>query len=380
MTVGSSTLDVGTKAFTLQNIKGEKLIIAALLMAILAYAIEHTLVSHGQVPALIATFALIGAIILTAIRVAHHAEVLAEKVGDPYGTMILTTAAVLVEVVILAIMMMNNPSPTLARDTIYACLQIDMNMIIGLAALFGGFKHGEQPYNDDSGRSYVIMIMAAVGISMVIPKFVTIEHWKSFSVFTIISMVVLYSLFLRMQTKEHSYFFSYNYEKSKHRQEMAQHDLEQEHESTSFSAVMLIAGIIVTGLLAEVMSKAMNVGLEGSGFPPIFAGLVVALISASPEILTAMRAAMDNKMQVVVNIALGASLSTVILTIPVIELISLFTGHEIDMALTPVQMAMVGLTLVISALNVSDGESNAIEGGVHFVLFATFIYLSFIGL
>jgi Ca2+:H+ antiporter len=379
MTVGSSSA-VGEGPFSLTNFKGEKLILAGFLVAILGYAVEHALVGNGQVFAMVATVLLIGTIIMIAMRVAHHAEVLAEKVGEPYGTMILTLAAVLVEVVILAIMMIHNPSPTLARDTIVSAIHIDVNLLFGLAALLGGFKHGEQVYNDNSGRSYVVMIMAAIGISMVVPKFVDVQHWKALSIFTIGSMVILYALFLRMQTKEHNYFFSYNYEKSKKRQVMAEQHIEEKHESFRFSVAMLVCGIIVTGLLAEVMSKTMTVGLEGSGLPPIFAGMVVALISASPEIMTALKAAMDNKMQVVVNVALGASLSTVILTIPVIEFISLFTGHDVDMAMTPVQMALMGITLVITALNISDGESNAIEGGVHFVLFATFIFLSFIGM
>lgn len=366
--------------FSLRSFKGEKLIIGAFITAIIAYMIEHTLIGNGQTIARISTFILIAVIILAAIRVAHHAEVLAEKVGDPYGTMILTTAAVMVEVVILAIMMNHNPSPTLARDTIYAALFFDLNMIIGLAALFGGFKHGEQVFNDDSGRSYSVMIIVAIGISMVIPKFVPVEHWQSYSVFTIVLMVSLYGLFLRMQTKEHSYFFSYNYEKTKKKQELAEQHIKPEYEHPLFSAVMLIAGLIVTGILAETMSQTMNIGLEGTGVPPIFGGIVVALISASPEILTAMRAALENKYQVTVNIGYGASLATVLLTVPVIELVALCTGHDIDMSLTPIQMAMVGITLAVAALNVSDGETNAIEGSVHFVLFATFIFLSCIGL
>lgn len=377
-----------------QRIINEKLIILSALIALIAYPLEHMLVSHGKGVAGLATAILVGAIIATAIRVAHHAEVLAEKVGDPYGTMILTLAAVLVEVVILAIMMQHNPSPTLARDTIYAALCLDINAILGLAALVGGLKHGEQIYNHDSGRVYVVMIITAISVSMAVPAFLPTGQWKAYSVFTIFTMILLYALFLRMQTKEHSYFFNYNYEKHEAKKRAEQAKAEKrtitvespeevddfEHESTKFSIIMMIVGIIWTGILAEIMSKTMGVSIEGSGFPPIFAALVVAGISASPEVLTAMRAAMKDRYQQTLNIALGASLSTVILTVPVIEAIALYNNQDIEMALTPSQGLMLGVTLVVAGMNVSDGETNAIEGMTHFVLFMTFIMLCFLGL
>ena len=136
---------------------------------------------------------------------------------------------------------------------------------------------------------------------------------------------------------------------------------------------------MLIGLLSEVMAKTLETGLAGTGAPPILAPLIVATISASPEILTALRAALANRMQPVVNIALGASLSTVVLTVPVIEALALFTHHPIQMALTVPQMVMTLLTLLVATINIHDGETNAIEGLTHFVLFAAFLMLSAIG-
>jgi len=136
---------------------------------------------------------------------------------------------------------------------------------------------------------------------------------------------------------------------------------------------------VLIGLLSEVMAKTLETGLAGTGAPPILAPLVVATISASPEILTALRAALANRMQPVVNIALGASLSTVVLTVPVIEALALFTHHPIQMALSVPQMVMTLLTLLVATINIHDGETNAIEGLTHFVLFAAFLMLSAIG-
>jgi Ca2+:H+ antiporter len=357
----------------------EKFLLLAIIAACVAYPLEHAMLAHGHGVALAAGLALIAAIICASLRVAHHAELLAHKVGDPYGTMILTLAAVLVEVVILAIMMSNEPSPTLVRDTIYSAVMLDINGILGLAALMGGLKHGEQSYNDDSARSYSVMILTAMGVSMVVPEFIPEVDWKLYSAFTIGAMLLLYGLFLRMQVGPHSYFFSYSYPEKKRRRADSSTEAEPQVNLT-WSIGLLVFGVVVIGALAEVMSKAMDLGLEGSGAPPVMTAILVAAISAAPEILTALRAALANRMQSVVNIALGASLSTVILTVPVMEALALYTGQPFQMAMTPVQTVMIFITLLVSAINLNDGETNAIEGMTHFVLFATFIMLSLLGL
>ena len=361
-----------------QTLKDEAFLVAALVVAGLAYSLEGYLVHDGRVIAMAATAVLVLTIVLASVRVAHHAEILAEKVGDPYGTMILTLSAVLVEVVILGIMMSHEPSPTLVRDTIYAAVMLDLNGILGLAALLGGLRHGEQPYNDDSARTYSVMILTAMGVSMVVPEFIPRDDWRMYSAFTIGAMLLLYGVFLRMQVGAHSYFFSYSYPEKRKRKK--QPDAEHPPTSRSRSIILLCVGVVLIGALAEVMSQTLSVGLKGSGAPPMLAALVVAAISASPEILTALRAALANRMQSVVNIALGASLSTVILTVPVMEALALYSGQPFQMAMTPVQTVMVFITLIVAAINLNDGETNAIEGMTHFVLFATFIMLSLIGL
>jgi Ca2+:H+ antiporter len=359
-------------------LKQEKFLLLAVIAACLAYFFEHQLLGHGHTVALLAGAALVVFIVCASMRVAHHAELLAEKFGDPYGTMILTLSAVLVEVVILAIMMSNEPSPTLVRDTIYSAVMLDINGILGLAALMGGLKHGEQSYNDDSARSYSVMILTAMAVSMVVPEFIPESKWKVYSAFTIGAMVLLYGLFLRMQVGPHSYFFSYSYPDKKRRKD--QPEQEGTPVNLTLSIATLVFGVVVIGALAEVMSKTIDLGLEGSGAPPVMTAILVAAISAAPEILTALRAALANRMQSVVNVALGASLSTVILTVPVMEAMALYTGQPFQMAMTPVQTVMVFVTLLVSAINLNDGETNAIEGMTHFVLFATFVMLSLLGM
>jgi Ca2+:H+ antiporter len=358
-------------------------LLVALVALLVAWPLEHAIVDAGQATSLATSVLLIGAILFASVRVAHHAETLAERLGEPYGTMVLTLSAVLVEVVILAIIMNESPSPTLARDTIYSAVMLDINALLGLSALLGGLRHGEQPYNVDSGNTYVVMILTGMGVSMVLPAFVPAAHWQAYSVFTIVVMVLLYGLFLRLQTGRHSYFFSYSYAQKPHAAGAPAH--EEGHDAGHGSGglaqplIGIGAGIVLIGLLSEVMAKTLETGLAGTGAPPILAPLVVATISASPEILTSLRAALANRMQPVVNIALGASLSTVVLTVPVIEALALATHHPIAMALTVPQMVMVFLTLLVATINIHDGETNAIEGLTHFVLFAAFLMLSAVG-
>ncbi len=359
-------------------LKQEKFLLLAVIATCFAYPLEHQLLAHGHTIALLSGIALVVFIVCASMRVAHHAELLAEKVGDPYGTMILTLSAVLVEVVILAIMMSNEPSPTLVRDTIYSAVMLDINGILGLAALMGGLKHGEQAYNDDSARSYSVMILTAMAVSMVVPEFIPESKWKIYSAFTIGAMVLLYGLFLRMQVGPHSYFFSYSYPDKKRRKDQPEQQSEPVNLPLSIGTLMF--GVVIIGALAEVMSKTVDLGLEGSGAPPVMTAILVAAISAAPEILTALRAALANRMQSVVNVALGASLSTVILTVPVMEAMALYTGQPFQMAMTPVQTVMIFVTLLVSAINLNDGQTNAIEGMTHFVLFATFVMLSLLGL
>jgi len=245
-------------------LKTEKFLILGALIAGAAFFSEHLILESGQGVSLIAGLCLIAVIIMVSLRVAHHAEVLAEKVGEPYGTMILTLSAVLVEVIILIMMLSHTSSPTLARDTIYSAVMIDMNGILGLAAILGGLRHGEQPYNVDSGNTYIVMILTGMGISMVVPEFIPSHHWQVFSVFTICSMLLLYGIFLRLQTTRHSYFFSYTYAETG--------DTEHKHHgSTAGSVTALVIGVILIGILAEVMAKTMDRGLTGTGVPPIVA-------------------------------------------------------------------------------------------------------------
>ena len=183
----------------------------SLFLAIITFFVihhfEHTLV-ESTIGNLIGFAILFSVIMYAAMSVAHHAEMLAEKFGEPYGTLILTFSAVVVEIVIIVIMMMHAENATLARDTIYAAIMLDINGLLGLAAIIGGIKYGEQPYNVDSSNSYLSMLLVAIGIAMVLPHFIGTEFSNVYLMFTVISFILLYVTFTRIQLKSHKYFLN----------------------------------------------------------------------------------------------------------------------------------------------------------------------------
>ena len=357
----------------MKYLRSEFPIVIALIILALGFTLEHAAVEQGSAALWGLLLVILAAIIAVAFRIAHHAEVLAMRFGEPYGTLILTLAAVSVEVVILIVLLQGNPNPTLARDTVFAAVMFDINGILGLAAIVGGLKHGSAKYNVDSANSFIAMLLVAIGIGMFIPDFVPESQWQIYSVFSVGVMAIMYLAFLRLQTVEHRRFFEYTDITDEEAHDLA-------HSPNALHVGVMLGAIVLVGLLSEVLSVLLDAGLSGSGLPKSIPAVLVALISASPEILTALRAAQKDRMQTTVNIALGASLATVLLTLPVIETIALLSGERIEMALTPVQAGMLLLTFLTVMNNLHDGETNAIEGISHFALFAAFIALVMMGL
>jgi Ca2+:H+ antiporter len=253
---------------------------------------------------------------------------------------------------------------------------LDINGLLGLAAIIGGIKYGEQPYNVDSSNSYLSMLLVAIGIAMVLPHFIGAEFTNTYLMFTVISFVLLYITFTRIQLKSHKYFFEYKHSKAKN--DDSEHVETHGEINAWYHASSLVAYIVAIGALAEVLSVFMGNTLATYELPLAIGAVGVALISASPELIVAVRAALDNRMQTVINIALGASLATILLTIPAVIIVSYFMGMELTLAITPVQGVMLGLTLLVSIVNFNDGETNVLEGFLHFILFIVFAFLLFV--
>jgi len=352
----------------------EYALFVSIISLILFSLYEHTLIETiwGNITGFLILF---GVIIYASLSVAHHAEALAEKFGEPYGTLILTISAVTVEVLIIAIMMLHSHNPQLARDTIYSAIMLDINGLLGVSAIIGGIKFGEQPYNIDSSNSYISMLLVAIGISMILPHFIVGED-KIFLFLNFIAgiFIILYIVFSRIQLIKHKYFFEYKYDK----EQINHSHINKKNINGWYHSILLVIYIVIIGFLAELLSVFMNNNLQELGLPMSIGALGVAIISASPELIVAIRASLDNRMQTVINIALGASLATILLTVPAVIIVSRVAGLSIDLAITPLQGLLLGLTLIVSIVNFNDGETNMLEGFLHFILFVVFGFMLFL--
>jgi Ca2+:H+ antiporter len=317
-------------------------------------------------------------IIYAALGVVHHAELLAYKFGEPYGTMILTLSAVTVEIIMIATMMMHGDAdPAIARDTIFSTLMILLNGLTGLIMLIGGIKYGEQKYNIKSTNSFFSMIIGIVGIGLFLPLAIPEARSAFYETFLIFICILLYIFFLRMQSKEHNYYFKFDSGKKNITGEN-EHLPAKKNISTFYNFAMLLATIASISLLAESLSVFVDDGIDKLQMPPGVAGLIIAIIIVSPEALTAIRAGLNNDMQRVVNISLGSMLSTVSLTIPAVLIVGLLIKQDVQLGLEPIQAAMVVTSLLVGMLTSKDGESNALQGFIHFMLFITFVFLIFV--
>ncbi len=357
----------------LKNIYKEYALFVTLISLIMFTIYEQTL-THTSIGNIIGFIVLFAIIIYASLAVAHHAEALADKFGEPYGTLILTMSAVTVEVMIIAIMMLHSHNPTLARDTIYSAIMLDINGLLGVAAIIGGLKFGEQPYNIDSSNSYLSMLIVAIGISMVLPHFINEAHIPMFMLFIVVVFILLYLVFTKVQLKNHKYFFEY----TENQESIETTTVSHEDINGWYHSTLLAIYIAMIGFLSEILSVFMENNLQELGLPISIGAVGVAIISASPELIVAFRAALENRMQTVVNIALGASLATILLTVPSVIIISMIAGLNIKLAITPVQELLFGLTLLVSIVNFNDGETNMLEGFLHFILFIVFTFVLFI--
>ncbi|MCI0449848.1 MAG: calcium:proton antiporter [Chlorobi bacterium] len=355
---------------------------AAFLLAILTLIISSVIgnspfIKQSFPAEAILFFLVFGVIIFAAIGVVHHAELLAYKLGEPFGTMILTLSAVTVEIIMVSVMMLHGDNDTeVARDTIFSTLMILLNGLTGLIMLLGGLKYSEQKYNIKSANSFFSMIFAVIGLGMFLPLILNFEKYYIYEIFLIITCLILYSFFLRMQSKEHNYYFKF--EHTKNSGEAIHNPPSKKEISIPYHSVMLAATIASISFLAESLSVFVDDGIEKLHLPAGAAGLIIALIIVSPEGLTAIRAGLSDDMQRVINISLGSMLSTVSLTIPAVLVVGLIIGKDISLGLTPIQSGMVIISLLVAIFSCKDGESNALQGFIHFMLFITFVFLIFI--
>lgn len=325
---------------------------------------------------------LLAVIVWCAFSAVRHADMLAELLGEPYGTLVLTLSSVTIEVAMITEVMLDGQNnPTLPRDTMFAVLMIVLNGLVGLALVIGALRHGQQHYNLQGAVAFLAVISILAVFSLVIPDFTTSTPTPTFTPFQASVLgaltLLLYGVFLLIQTVRHRTFFT-EPEREAEAEELAVRQSGQRiaRRSIPFHAVLLFLTLLQVILMSESLSVILNHGVEELGIPIAVAGIVIALIVLSPEGLAALRAAAANRLQRAVNLCLGSALSTIGLTVPAVLAVSLYTGITLQLGLDHVEIVLLVTTLFISLITFSGVPTNLLLGVVHLVLFLA--YLTFV--
>ena len=319
-------------------------------------------------------------ILRSAISVVRHADCLAIKFGEPYGTLILTLSAIAIEVVMISTAMLHGANnPTLARDAMFSVVMIALNGLIGACLLLGGLRHREQHYNLQGVNSYLNVIMALAVLGLVLPSFTTSTRGPTFSVeqeiFLLVMSVTLYGIFVFIETLRHSEYFIESQDVIV-RSTSTHHHLQV--RSALFHAVMLFLYLLTVVLLAEKFAIPLDNATEKFGIPQEFGGAIIAALVLAPEGLGAIEATLRNQLQRSVNILLGSVLATIGLTIPAVLMISLVTNRPITLGVQGGNLPLLLLTLAVSVVTFTSGKTNVLQGCVHLLLFAVFVLLIFV--
>ena len=334
----------------------------------------------GHPVAVIVVFLWLFAVILwSAVSVVRHADCLAVKLGEPYGTLILTLSAISIEVVMISTAMLHGANnPTLGRDAIFSVIMIALNGFVGLCLLIGGLRYREQYYNLQGVNSYLNVIMTLAVVGLVVPNFTTSTSGPTFSteqeVFLIVMSLLLYAIFLLIQTMRHRRYFVESKE--------AVVAVNSGHHpvqvySTGFHAGMLLLYLITIVLLAKKFALPLDNSIEHFGLPQAFGGAIIAALVLAPEGIGAVEATLRNQLQRSINILFGSVLATIGLTIPAVLTIGLITKRQVTLGVQGGNLPLLLLTLAVSVVTFTSRKTNVLQGCVHLLLFGVFVLLIF---
>jgi Ca2+:H+ antiporter len=348
------------------------LLALALVGASAVLGLQFTLTPLGLAADAVLLVVLFG----TVFAAVYHAEMLAHRLGEPYGTLLLTLAVTVIEVSLIATMMLGGKTvPTLARDTVFAVVMIVCNGLVGTCVLVGGLRFREQKFQISGATLYLSVTIVLATITLILPNYTFTDPGPVYSAaqlaFVSLSAVVLYVVFLYAQASRHRDYF------------VGDAGQPKAHMRTSncllgASAVLLLASLLAVVLLAETFSHVVEAATAWIGAPTAFAGLVVAALILLPESVAAIAAARRNDLQKSINLALGSSLATIGLTIPSVAVVSLVLKKPLTLGLDPQEMVLLVLTFVVSMLTFGTGRTNIVFGLVHLIVFALFVFLVFV--
>src|SRR4051812_362729 len=310
----------------------------------------------------------------------HHAEVLALRLGGTFGSLLLAVAVTVIEVALIASIMLSSSagSDAVARDTVFSAVMIVLNGIIGLCLVVGAQRHHEQSFQLHGASAALAVLGTLATICLILPNYTLSASGPLYSPVQLIFVgavsFVLYCIFLFVQTIRHRDYFLENDDDEPGAGAATLN--RPSHRTSAISAVLLIVSLTAVVLLAKILSYPLDRFVAAAGLPSAFVGVVIAAVVLLPEGIAAVKAAILNRLQTSMNLALGSALASIALTIPTVAAISLVWQQKLVLGLTPQGTILLVLTLFTSTLTLGTGRTTVLQGAVHLVIFAVFMLLS----
>lgn len=321
---------------------------------------------------------LVSAALVAAVLVGvHHAEVVAHRVGEPFGTLILAMAVTVIELGLIgSIMVSGGPAAsTLARNTLFATVMIVLNGVVGLCLLMGAIRHHVLVFRVE-GASHALSVLAPLTVlTLVLPTFTTTTTGPTYSsaqlAFAGVSSLVLYGVFIFVQTVRHrDYFLPVETEAA------GEHAAPPTVPVTLMSLALLLVSLVAVVGLAKKLAPSIEAGVQAVAAPAAVVGIVIAMLVLLPETWAALRAALRNRMQTSLNLALGSALATIGLTIPAVATLSVILELPLELGLPATETVLLALTLLVATITLASGRSTILHGAVHLILLGAFLFLA----
>jgi Ca2+:H+ antiporter len=319
------------------------------------------------------------ALMATVIAAVHHAEVVAHRVGEPFGTLVLALAITIIEVALIITVMRGggSGSAALARDTLFAAIMIICNGVLGLCLLFGGLRHHEQSFRVEGANAALAGLITMSALSLVLPNFTVAAPGPTYTTaqleFAAIGSLAVWCVFVFVQTVRHREYFLPSDDDAPDG-----HGAPPSLKIMWLSFALLVVALVAVVGLAKVLSPSIERVLASAGAPPSMIGVVIALLVLLPETWAALRAALANRLQTSFNLALGSALASIGLTIPVVAVASILFDFPLILGLDQKDIVLLVLTYLVTSITLVNGRTNIMQGAVHLVIFAAFVFLAFV--
>lgn len=307
----------------------------------------------------------------------HHAEVIAHRVGEPFGTLVLAAAVTAIEVALIVTLMLSGGPATAAlpRDTVFATVMIILNGIVGICLLVGGNRFGEQHFGVFGVNAALSTLAAIIALTLILPNFTMTLVGPYYSpsqlAFVAVVSLVLYGAFLFIQTVRHrDYFLPAGDEPD------AEHAPPPPAAIAWLSLVFLLLGLSAVVLIAKAISPTIEAGVARLGAPHALVGVIIAAVVLLPEGLAALRAAQANRLQTSLNLALGSALASIGLSIPAVAIVSIMNGWQLTMGIDDKSIVLLVLSFLVATLSLGTGRTTLLQGVVHLVILVTYLFLT----